>query len=112
MFAIMIEDINEHIKKQIQPELDPKEVLLVEFREFADVFSKEVSDTLPEHREEYDHKIELEAGAELPRTQPLRRMSPDELKVVKKYIKEHLEKRFIEPSTALFASPILLVQKP
>ncbi|ERF73509.1 hypothetical protein EPUS_07714 [Endocarpon pusillum Z07020] len=112
MFAITIKDINKYIKKQIQPEPDLKEVLLVEFQEFADVFSKEVSDTLPEHREEYDHKIELEAGAELPRTQPLRRMSPDELKVIKKYIEEHLEKGFIEPSTASFASLILLVRKP
>jgi hypothetical protein len=36
-------------------------------------------------------------------------MSPDELKVIKKYIKEHLEKGFIKPSTASFTSLILLI---
>jgi hypothetical protein len=68
MFAIIIEDIREYIEKQTQLEPDLKEVLLVEFREFADVFSKEASNTLLEHREEYDHKIKLETGAELPQT--------------------------------------------
>jgi hypothetical protein len=68
MFTIIIEDINEYIEKQIQPEPDPVEVLLIEFRQFTDVFSKEASDTLLEYREEYDHKIELEADAELSRT--------------------------------------------
>jgi hypothetical protein len=68
MFTIIIEDINEYIEKQIQPEPDPIEVLPVEFRQFTDVFSKEASDTLLEYREEYNHKIELEAGAELSRT--------------------------------------------
>jgi hypothetical protein len=79
MFAITIEDINEHIQKQTTAEPDSAEVLPMEFRQFADVFSKKASDTLPEHREEYDHHIKLENGAKLPRTQPLRRMSPDEL---------------------------------
>jgi hypothetical protein len=68
MFTIIIEDIREYIKKQTQLEPDPKEVLLVEFREFADVFSKEASNTLSGHREEYNHKIELEIGAKLSRT--------------------------------------------
>jgi hypothetical protein len=40
----------------------------MEFREFADVFLKEASNTLLGHREEYDYKIELEIGAKLPRT--------------------------------------------
>jgi hypothetical protein len=65
MFAIIIEDINEHIKKQIQLELDSKEILLVEFRQFVNVFLKEASNTLLEYREEYNYKIELEAGAKL-----------------------------------------------
>jgi hypothetical protein len=81
----------------------------MEFQEFADVFLKEASDTLLGYKEEYDHKIKLETGAKLPRTQPLWRISPDELKVIKKYIKEHLEKGFIEPSTISFTSLILLV---
>jgi hypothetical protein len=107
----MIEDVNEHIQKQAAAKPDPEEVLPVEFRQFADVFSKKASDTLPEHREEYDQHIELKDGAKLPRTQPLRRMSPEKLQVVKQYLEENLEKGFIEPSNSPFASPILLVRK-
>jgi hypothetical protein len=71
IFIIIIENIREYIEKQTQLEPDLKEVLLMEFQEFADVFLKEASDTLLGYKEEYDHKIKLETGAKLPRTQPL-----------------------------------------
>lgn len=39
-------------------------------------------------------------------------MSNKELEELRKYLKESLEKRFIEPSTSSFASPVLFVKKP
>ena len=39
-------------------------------------------------------------------------MSAKELKVVKKYLVNNLDKGFIEPSQALFAAPVLFVKKP
>jgi hypothetical protein len=38
-------------------------------------------------------------------------MLAEELKVVKKYLVDNLDKGFIEPSQALFATPILFVKK-
>ena len=39
-------------------------------------------------------------------------MSAKELKVVKKYLVDNLDKGFIEPSQALFAALVLFVKKP
>lgn len=39
-------------------------------------------------------------------------MSAEELKAARTYILENLNKEFIVPSSALFASPVLLVKKP
>jgi hypothetical protein len=39
-------------------------------------------------------------------------MSAEELKVVKKYLVDNLDKGFIEPSQALFAALVLFVKKP
>jgi hypothetical protein len=39
-------------------------------------------------------------------------MSAEELKVVKKYLVNNLDKGFIEPSQALFAALVLFVKKP
>jgi hypothetical protein len=39
-------------------------------------------------------------------------MSLEELEAAKKYITENLHKRFIVPSSAPYASPILMASKP
>jgi len=74
-----------------------------------DVFSKVASDQLPPHRP-YDHKIQLEADNNLG-FHLLFKQSLKELLATKQYIVENLEKRFINYSQALFASPILFVKK-
>jgi hypothetical protein len=38
----------------------------MKFQEFMNIFSKEASNTFLKHREEYDHKIELEIETKLP----------------------------------------------
>ena len=38
-------------------------------------------------------------------------MSKDELKAVKPTIKEHLEKRWIQPSTSPYRAPVIVVHK-
>ena len=80
------------------------------YQQYADVFSKQASDTLPPHRK-WDHTIELE-GENLLSYHPLYRQSPQELEATKKYIIENLDKGFIEASQAPFAAPILFVKKP
>ncbi|KAL3708702.1 hypothetical protein TMatcc_006686 [Talaromyces marneffei ATCC 18224] len=79
-------------------------------KEFADVFSKRESDKLP-ISQPYDHKIELEKPNELS-YHPLYKMSLDELEAAREYIIDNLNKGFIEPSNAPFASPIIMAEKP
>jgi hypothetical protein len=43
---------------------------------------------------------------------PLNGMSREEVEVLKKYIKENLEKGFIRPNTSPASSPVLFVKKP
>ena len=83
--------------------------LPIEYQDFQDIFDKKASEILPPHRP-YDHKIPL-----LPNTQPpfgpIYSLSEIELKTLKEYINENLEKNFIQPSTSPAGSPILFVKK-
>jgi hypothetical protein len=91
-------------------EREIKDQLPERYHQFADVFSKIQSDELPQ-RKEYDHRIELEREVELGYC-PLYRMTAEELEAAKEYILENLDKGFIVPSNAPFASPILMAKKP
>jgi transposase InsO family protein len=77
--------------------------------EYADVFSKKESDNLPPHREA-DHKIEVESKQGLT-TSPLYGHTLTQLEALKAYLKDCLERGFIEPSSAPFASPVLFALK-
>ena len=92
---------------QLDPDLSK---IPPEYHEFAKVFSKEEADKLPEHRP-YDHKIPLKPDT-TPPWGPIYSLSPEELKVLREYIHEHLRKRFIQYSQSLCAAPILFAKKP
>ena len=87
------------------------EKLPEEYADFADVFSKAASDTLPPHRENVDHDIILEADNNLVPS-PLYSMSLEQLEAVKVYLEDHLKRGFIVPSGAPYASPVLFAKKP
>jgi hypothetical protein len=82
----------------------------VYYHDYLDFFSKEASDALPPSRPN-DYKIELESELTLGCC-PLYKLSLEELEAARQYIIENLNKGFIEPSSALFASPILMAKKP
>ena len=82
-----------------------------EYHEFAKVFSKEEADRLPEHRP-YDHAIKLQPGTEPPWSSRIYSLSPDELKTLRTYIDDNLQKGFIRASQSPSAAPILFVKKP
>ena len=90
-------------------ECELKTLVPEEYHDLLDVFKRKKLEQLPPHRS-YDHQIELESTASLGNC-PLYSMSPYKLQKVKEYIKENLEKGFITPSSAPYASPILFVQK-
>lgn len=80
-----------------------------EYRNRKAAFSKQTADTLPAHTG-VDHKIELEKDLGYGYG-PLYKQSVEELKVMKKYLEENLDKGFIVPSHAPFACPTLFVKK-
>ncbi|KKA22077.1 Gag/polymerase/env polyprotein [Rasamsonia emersonii CBS 393.64] len=93
----------------ITEEADLRKLVPSYYHDYLDVFSKRASDTLPPSRP-CDHKIELTMENTLGYS-PLYKQSAEELEATKKYIMENLDKGFIEPSNAPFASPILMARK-
>ena len=65
-----------------------------EYRDLADVFSKDKAEQLAPHRGALDHHINLEKNAK-PVFGPIYNLSETELKVLKDYINENLRKGFI-----------------
>ena len=118
VFAASLDEIDRIIQdKTILLEDDEEEVLAKlpsQYHAWRDVFSKKASDTLPPDRS-CNHKLELEENAS-PTTavghSPLYKQSAEELEAAKKYIVENLDKGFIVPSNAPFASPILMARMP
>ena len=100
---------NINTKADLLSESELRTLVLEEYHDLLDVFKEKKLEQLPPHRS-YDHRIELESTASLGNC-PLYSMSPYKLQKVKEYIKENLEKGFISSSSALYASPILFVQK-
>jgi hypothetical protein len=107
-----MKDLKIQLKKQdSNTMIDLKSVISSEYHDFLDVFSKEKTDILSSHRK-HDHRIELEKDHEFDHEYaPLYNLSEEELQLVTKYLKEHLNKNFIESSTAFYASSILFAKK-
>lgn len=108
LFAITMKDIEKALSKTTPT--DPATKLPSEYHSFLDVFSRDLADKLPPHRDS-DHKIPLRPGA-TPVYGPLYNMSREELQVLKKYLDENLGKGFVRPSSSPAASPVLFVRKP
>jgi hypothetical protein len=115
LFSITLEEIDREIQDRQVPEeaTNPELVarrLPAEYQDLPDVFSQADSDELPPHRT-IDHKIVLEQENSLGFS-PLYHMSLAELQTVKQYLLDNLNKGFIVPSQAPYASPVLFVKKP
>jgi hypothetical protein len=112
IFAVFIKNLDIQLKKQDSSVVtDSKSVIFFEYHDFLNVFSKEKTDILSFHRK-HDHRIELEKDHESGHEYAsLYNLSDDELFLIKKYFKEHLNKDFIESSIAFYASSILFAKK-
>ena len=85
-----------------------KVVLPIKYADFADVFSLTLAHKLPSHIP-HDHAIEIDNGQ--PPFGPIYPLSAVELNVLKKYIKDNLEKDCIVPFTSPIRAPILFIKK-
>jgi hypothetical protein len=91
--------------------IDLKLVISFEYHDFLNVFFKKKADILSSHRK-HDHRIKLEKDHESDHEYvSLYNLSKEEQQLVKKYLKKHLNKDFIESSIASYASSILFAKK-
>jgi hypothetical protein len=91
--------------------IDSKSMISTEYHDFLDVFFKEKADILSSHRK-HDHRMKLEKDHESNHEYAsLYNLSEEKLLLIKKYLKEHLNKNFIESSIAFYASFILFAKK-
>jgi hypothetical protein len=100
------------LKKQDNDVLiDSKSVISLKYHDFLNVFFKEKADILSSYKK-HNHRIELEKEHESDHEYAsLYNSSEEELLLIKKYFKEHLNKDFIESSIAFYASSILFAKK-
>ena len=109
MFSVSLRDIEQALK--LKKCVDPATVLPPQYHEFLNIFSKDDANKLPPLCSEVDHEIKMEPGTQAP-SGPLYSMSREELKVLKKYLTENLNKGFIQASSSPAAAPVLFVKKP
>ena len=113
--AISLADIEKAL--QPKPPIDPSDKVPAEVLEkFRHLFSPEEAMKLPPHRLGVDHEVNLQPdknGNEPPLPWgPLYNMSREELLVLRKTLKDLLDKGFIRASSSAAAAPVLFVRKP
>lgn len=79
------------------------------YQQYSGLFSKKKASKLPDHKP-YDHAIPLAPGT-MPPFGPIYSLSEPELKVLREYLDENLEKGFITPSTSPAGAPIMFQKK-
>jgi len=89
---------------------DIKIKILPEYRDYADIFSQEKINALPEHSK-CDHRIDLIPAAKLP-DRPIYPLSKKELDTPSDYIREMQDNAKIRRSSSPIGAPILFVPKP
>src|SRR6202522_3523501 len=80
-----------------------------EYHEYLDLFDEEKANRFPEERS-WDHKIEIREGFE-PKSFKSYNLTPEEQIEQDKFIKENLDKGYIQPSQSPMASPFFFVKK-
>jgi hypothetical protein len=109
LFSVILKDVEKHLEKHNKSNIVIRNVLSFEYHEFFDVFDKKAFNTFASHRF-YDHKIVLKKNAILEYTS-LYKMFEEELKIVKKYLENNLEKEFIIASRSSFVSSVMFMKK-
>ena len=96
-------------KNRKKEEKTNKELVPQEYHEYLDVFSKGKAAWFPESRS-WDHKIEMKERFE-PKLFKNYNLTPAEQLELDKFLKENLEKGYIQPSQSPMASPFFFVSK-
>ncbi len=112
IFVVFMKNLKIQLKKQNSNKIiDSKSVISFEYHDFLNVFLKEKTDVLSSHRK-HDHRIKFEKDHEFDHEYAsLYNLSKEKLLLIKKYLKKHLIKEFIEFSTILYVSFIFFAKK-
>ncbi len=98
------------LKYEDKEEKKPAEELVPpEYHDYLKVFSEQAADRLPE-RKAWDHKIDMKPDF-IPKSSKIYPLNPEEEKLTKEFIDEHLAKGTIRKSTSPQASPFFFVEK-
>src|SRR6266436_2033611 len=84
-------------------------MVLAQYHDFRDVFSKEAFDKLPPQKV-WDHAIDLTPGTELPHSQTFP-LSPAEQKELDDFLWENLANGRIHPSKSPMGAPVFFIKK-
>ena len=99
-----------HLKHDEKKDNLPVEEMIPEaYHKYLDLFSETKADRFPEPRS-WDHKIELKEGFE-PKSFKTYNLTPEEQTELDKWIKENLDKEYIQLSQSPMASPFFYVKK-
>ena len=79
------------------------------YHEFRKVFQERLDTVLPQHSR-YDHEIPLQEG-KVPKYHQIYGLNEEQLKALREYLDENLEKQYIQPSKSPAGYPILFVPK-
>jgi hypothetical protein len=109
LFFVTLKDVEKHLEKHNKSNIVIKNVFSAEYHEFLNVFEKKTFNTFVSYRF-YDHKIVLKKDVVFEYTS-LYKMFKEKLKIVKKYLENNLEKRFITASRSSFVSSIMFMKK-
>jgi hypothetical protein len=110
--------INTKLNKatEIQAEINSKkkdlpleEQISKEFHEYLDIFSEEKAARFPEPKK-WDHKIELK-DTFVPKSFKTYNLTLEENIELDKFLKDNLDKGYIQPSQSPMASPFFFVNK-
>ncbi len=109
LFSITLKNVKKHFEKASKLDTISKDVLSSEYHDFLNVFDKKTFNTLASHRS-YDHKTILKKNA-ISDYISLYNMFEEELKIIKKYLKNNLKKEFITISKSSFVFSIMFMKK-
>jgi hypothetical protein len=111
IFAVFMKNLKIQLKKQESSTItNSRSVMSIEYHDFLNVFSKKKTNILSSHKK-HDHRIKLKKEYESEHEYAsLYNLSEEELLLIKKYLKEHLNKEFIEFSTALYVHSYYLLK--
>src|SRR5277367_2404831 len=96
-------------EKEKKSETPTKELVPEDLHDFLDVFDEKQADRFPDSRP-WDHKIEMKEGFE-PKSFKMYNLTPIEQTELDKFLKENLDKGYIQLSQSPMASPFFFVTK-